>query len=498
MLERYDSDDAREPQGLIGPFAHSLLLYRLLHASGPRFREDSSARVVARNVAAVSQQWTLDHVPFSDRWEQTPVGYLRLAAFGQLEEVRDFGNAGVLRHPDLLVDAEHRVLAALVDAPAPLSMFAENEIERRFRFDQPDLKLCAELLDGGELARALGIRLLEASQARWRKQSPAVLLLLLRRSLQARAAAAQVVLAALPMLAPQQRRELLALLLDALDAAPASATPEQVSGVIEVLLAYADEAAENRSLEQILAWIQDGDLPRRTVGGALLGAHPDALAMLGTARLVALADDEVQSVRVAACLLVGRALDALTVDPWPLLTLAETRFPDTRRYAFELLGKLDIEHLGLDALVGLCDSNRAQVQAFARRWIGAHLERLDCARLLECLIEHPHAPMRAFALELVESFLPPGVEALARIQDFLQSSLLTPRLARPAKDRLLRVVATRGLVDPDQGKVAIGILGAALRTAIQRDFEPLVLAMTRIQLAWPELQSEWRLTGASA
>lgn len=496
VLERYDSDDAREPKGLISPFGYALLLHRLLHAAGPRFREVSAARVVARNAAAVTQPWARDHVPFGDRWEQAPASYLRLAAFGRLPEVREFGCAGVLAHPAVLDDADDAVLAALVDAPAPLSLLAERAIEQRFQIEQPDIALCAELLDAGDGARALAQRLLAASQSHWRAQAGAVLLLLLRRSLLARAAAAQAVLAALPTLEPAVRRELLVHLLDALDATTATAAPESASALVEVLLAYAEEAAASRSLEQILAWIQDGDLPRRSVGGALLGAHPYALSMLGTARLVALADDEVQSVRAAACLLVGRALDSLRDDPWPLLTLAETRFPDTRRCAFELLGKLDIEQLGIDALVALCDSNHARVQDFARRWIGAHLARLDSVRLLECLIEHPHAPMRAFALELVETCLPPGAQAFARVQPFLHSSLLTPRLPRPAKDRLLRVVAARGLVDIEQGQLAIAILGAALRTAIQRDFEPLVLALTRIQLAWPALQSEWRLAEA--
>lgn len=491
VLARYDETDAREPEHLRGAFAWSLMLHRLLHAAGPRFHETASARVAARNPAAVSAPWSIDHVAFADRWEQLPTSYLRLAAFGRLDEVRAFGEAGLLRHPAVLAEADGATLAALVDVPvAALALLAEHEIERRFDAERPDLSLCAELLDGGERARTLGRRLLALAEAGWIVDLAGVLMLLQRRSLEGRAAATQSVLDAMPRLDGSTRRALLALLLDALEAAP-----ETSSALVDVLLAHADEAAAARNLEQILAWIQDGDLSRRTVGGALLGAHPDALATLGTARLVALADDEVQSVRAAACLLVGRALDALRDDPWPLLTLAETRFPDTRRCAFELLGKLDIEHLGHDALVALCDSNHAQVQDYARRWIGAHLERLDGARLLECLIEHPHAPMRAFALELLERHLPDGAPAFARVQDFLRASLLTPRLARPAKDRLLRVVAARGVVDAEQGRIAITILGAALRTAIQRDFEPLVLALTRIQLAWPALGSEWRLAG---
>jgi len=459
---------------------------------------NDSTRVVARNAAAVSQSWSLADVPFVDRWDKQPAVFLQLAAFGQLAEVRSFGSAGVLKHPQLLQQASAAELAALIGADPAVALLAEAEVSARFQIDHPDLDLCAALLDGAEHARTLGMRLLATSTSAWIGRSKAVALLLRRRSLEARNSAAQIVQIAMAALDASHLTELLEHLLDTLDGAPAQANPERSSALIDVLLSYPDAAARVRSLEQILAWVQDGDLPRRTVGGALLGAHPDALQLLGTARLVALADNEVQTVRAAACLLVGRAVSQLQTDPWPLLMLAETRYPDTRRCAFELLAQLDITQLNLDALVALCDSNHAQVQDFARTWIAGHLDQVDAPALLEALIEHPHAPMRAFALQLLETHLPAGAEAFARVVSFLRSTLLTPRMSRPAKDRLLRFTEQRGLQDATQGALALEVLGAALRTAIQRDFEPLVLALTRIQLQHPQLSGDWQLQTVEA
>jgi len=493
VLAHDSAVDARDPIGLQGPFAHALLFHRLLHAAGSRFRVDASARVIARNAAAVSQVWSRSDVPFVDRWEAQPLCYLQLAAFGLLAEVRSFGSAGVLSHPDLLQQASSVELAALIGADPALALLAEAEVNARFDLASPDLELCAALLDGAEHARELSLCLLAASAPVWIKRSKAVALLLQRRSMEARVSAALAVQAAMITLDSDALAELLSHLLDALDSAQAQASPERSSALINVLLSYPDAAAQARSLEQILAWVQDGDLPRRTVGGALLGAHPDALQLLGTARLVALADSEVQTVRAAACVLVGRAIAQLQTDPWPLLTLAQTRFPDTRRCAFELLSELDVAHLHLDALVALCDSTHAQVQDFAKSWIAAHLEQIEPAALLERLIEHPHAPMRAFALQLLEAHLPAGAQAFAHVGPFLRSTLLTPRMSRPAKDRLLRFTEQRGLQDAEQGALALAVLGAALRTAVQRDFEPLVLALTRIQLRHPELRGDWQL-----
>jgi hypothetical protein len=491
VLRRYDATDARAPDGLLGPFSHALMLHQLLHAAGPRQRVDARARVQARSTEALLQVWQAEHVPFADRWQAHPA-LLELAAFGQLDEVRAWGRQGLRAHPALIEQADASCLAALCAAEPDLAAAARAEVLRRFQPQQPDLRLCAALLDGGENARGLGLELLQASAAHW-IGSDHVLRLLRRRSAEGRMAATAALQWALPLLDGAARQALLRLLLDSLDGKAAQAEPERQSAVIEVLLAHAREAAGQRSLEQVLAWVQDGDLARRSVGGALLGEHADALALIGSARLVVLADDEVQSVRAAACSLVTRALDELRSDPWPLLQLAETRFPDTRRCAFELLQQLDIATLGLDALVGLCDSNHAQVQAFARDWIRAHLDRLSPQSLLERLIEHPHAPMRAFALELMEQHLPPGAAALAEVQTFLRVSLLTPRLPRAARDRLLRVTEARGLCDQEQAAIAVSVLGAALRTQVQRDFEPLVLALSRIQLRFPDIRSEWKL-----
>lgn len=492
VLRRYGPGDAREPVGLLGPFGYALLLYRLLHAAGDRFRLDRRSRVWARDAAAVTRPWLPHHLPFAAQWDSSPAALLELAAFGQLAEVRMLGEAGVLRHPQVLQQAAARTLAALLDAAPQLARLAQEEVRRRHSLAAPDLRLCAELLDAGEQARHWAVQLLQDSAMHWCAQPRQVLRLLRRRQPLARDCAAGIVRGALQRVSAAPRQQVLRVLLQALEAQPGEADPRD-SGVVEVLLAHAAEVAAGRSLEQVLAWVQDGDLHRRSVGGALLGAHPQALQLLGTVRLAVLADDEVQSVRAAACALIRGALAQLQADPWPLLMLADARFPDVRRCAFELLQQLDISALPADALVALCDSNHAQVQVFARDWIRAHLQQLDATWLLQHLIEHPHPLMRGFALELLEQHLQPGAMALREVLEFLRSSLLTPRLPRPARNRLLRLLECRGLLDAQQGALALEVLGVALRSAVRSDLEPVLLAASRIQLAWPQLRSEWLL-----
>ncbi len=482
VLRRYGADDARAPRALQSPFVYALMLHRLLHGKGKRQRVDAMSRVCYRDTAAVKTPWLLADVPFVDRFDAKPAAFVSLAT-GGLDEVRAFGIDGLMRHPEAIATASPTDLAALIDTPR-IAASARAEAERRFDATVPDLKLLAALLDGGDLARALAQAFLSRSASVWivHAQLPR---LMRRRTDAGRQAIAQLTQAVLAVLDDAPRITVLERLLHAMREAPS----ERDEALLTVLTAYADVAAATLPLLQVLALVQDGTLTQRTLGGALLAAHPQSLTLLGSARLAMLAEDEVQSVRGAAAILLERALPQLQIDPWPLIQLAESRFSDNGAHAFALLQRLDATALSLDALVALCDSNRSDVQAFATRIVIARLSDLDAPQLLQRLIEHPHVAMRQLALGLLDAHWPQGTDAFSRLAPFLRSSLLTPRLARSAKDRLFAIVADRGASDESQARIAIDILDAALRTANQRDFEAIAVTLTRLRLLFPTLSS---------
>jgi hypothetical protein len=486
VLRRYGPEDARAPRGLQSPFLYSLMLHRLMHANGRRQRVDAQSRVCFVDAGGASTPWRLGDVPFLDRFDAAPRAYIGLAV-APLDEVRALGIDGLMRYPGVIADADANELAALIDTPRVAAM-ASAEAERRFDVAAPDLELLAALLDAGELARRQAQAFLSRSATGWilHEQLPS---LLRRRSDAGRQAIAQLTEAVLSALDADSRSAVLRCLV----AAIRDGASDDDEALLAVLTRFADAAAETLPLLDVLALVQDGNLTQRALGGALLGAHRDALKLLGSSRLALLAEDEVQSVRAAAVALLERALPQLALDPWPLIQLAESRFADNRSQAFALLHRLGAAELSLDALVALCDSNRSDVQAVAIGIVTARLAEIDTVQLLQRLVEHPHRPMRELALSLVEQHWPSGVEAFARLAPFLRSSLLMPRLGRTAKERLFAIVGARGASDEAHATIAAEILGAALRTTQQRDFEAIAALLLRLQQQFPTVSSEFRV-----
>src|SRR5690606_32878490 len=127
------------------------------------------------------------------------------------------------------------------------------------------------------------------------------------------------------------------------------------------------------------------------------------------------------------------------------------------------------------------------VRALGRELLRASFEELDPQAVLYKLIEHPARDMRRFALELVEQHLPPGFVRLARIEGFAKAVLLDLWPDREAKRRLVAFLERRGTSDEEQARVAAQLLSEVVRTATVHDFERILAALARIQLAFPSV-----------
>jgi hypothetical protein len=182
-------------------------------------------------------------------------------------------------------------------------------------------------------------------------------------------------------------------------------------------------------------------------------------------------------------------------DPAPLYLLVESDWADTRAVAFELLRHhIGPESLAPDALMGLLDSNRPDVQDFARDLVRRRRARLSPRVLVARLAEHPHPNMRRFALDMVVQYLPDGAEALAGIEWFLRAAILDLRPDRLVKRRIIDFLLRRGLQDPYQAEVAARILGEFARMDVRADFEHALEALVRLSLAYPGLKSPVTVT----
>ena len=193
--------------------------------------------------------------------------------------------------------------------------------------------------------------------------------------------------------------------------------------------------------------------------------------------------------------LIGGAIEDLKRDPDLLFMLVESEWEDTRTFAFELLRtRIDVESLGLDGLIGLCDSNRVDVQDVGKELVKKHVlegdRGLSIEDVLGRLVQHPHPNMRSFALDLAVHHLRRGAAELRRIEPLCRAILFDLWPDRRAKHLTIDLLAARGQGDDEEeAALAARLLSDYVNTQGRADFERVMEALVRIGLAYPGVKS---------
>jgi hypothetical protein len=203
-------------------------------------------------------------------------------------------------------------------------------------------------------------------------------------------------------------------------------------------------------------------------------------------------------VRAAARSLIGGAVEELKRDMELLFMLVESEWEDTRAFAFELIReRIDIGSLGLEGVIGLCDSNRTDVQNFGKTLVSRHIAEgtggLVVEEVLSRLVQHPHPNMRVFALDLAVRYLRPGFVQLAKVEPLCRAILFDLWPSLKAKRQVIDFLAARGLADEGQAEVAARILSDYVHTKGRADFERVMEALVRIGLEHPSVSSAVRV-----
>ncbi|MBI5513231.1 MAG: hypothetical protein HY909_05645 [Deltaproteobacteria bacterium] len=476
------------------------LLHRILWGASKRFAIDD--RSLRFRYATKTASFTADpseELAFAALWDRSPGAFLRLAAAGRLRVLHELAVRALSGpHRGTLEGAPHEAVVAMLGAPfEPTVDLAAAELGRRFDPVNPDWSLLQTLLsDKRPRVLELSRQCLEACSARWTLDLERSLALLGHEDAALRALVAALVVQALDdngdngdNADPFYRRELAERILAVLMG------PEPSEGAFEAYARVAREALGPEldavlGLDEVLALLDKSSGSLQAVCGTLLGRKPEALQRLGVDRLAGMGNHAVASVRQAAQHLLRAAIDQLKDDPSVLFTMCESDWADTRGVALELLKtRVDLEALGIDGLVGLCDSNRADVQALGRELILRHFEHLEPAEVVKRLSQHPHPTMRRFAVDLVVAHLRPGFVALASVETFLRTALLDLWPSRREKRTVLDFLEERGLADENQAELAARLLGEFARTRGRADFDRAMEALVRLRLRYPEAPS---------
>lgn len=500
-LAAYGADDRAPQKGAYDAWARSYVFHRVLRGESRRFEFMARTLSFRTKHAPKGQSQGADGrvESFPELWDAAPKAYVVLLSRSKLVEVLEFAVQGVKRHPEALVDASHAEVLAMLGAPHDdVVALASAELERRFDPALPDWSLVEALLaDARPTVRSLGQRFLATTAPLWTADVERVLRFLGAADASTRTVTAGLVVASLDDADTWHRRELAERILAVLQTA--EPTPGAHEGYARVARdGLSRELSEMLGIDELMAMVAKGSPAAQAVGGTVLGHKPEALEVLGLPRVLAMALHDVAAVREAAHGMIGSALDTLRGDPSVLFMLAESEWADTRDFAFDLLRtKVDLRALGLDGYVGLCDSNRPEVQAFGREVVLRDIATLDMGELIHRLSQHPAPAIRRFALDLVVGHLKPGFVALARLEGFFRACLYDLWPSRVEKRAVVDFLLARGLEDERQAEVSARVLGDFVRTKGRQDFERALDALVRLRLAHPEVESRVVVQGVS-
>ncbi|HWB76074.1 MAG TPA: HEAT repeat domain-containing protein, partial [Nannocystaceae bacterium] len=161
VLACYKPTDAGPIAGDRGAFASAFLLNRILYGASDRLRvgwRSLEHRFVS--ASAVHPKPGVREEAFAALWDEHPAAYLRLLVHAELPQVEALALAGVMRHPEVLQQAEPSTLLDLVARDRePLRATLQRELERRFAADPNEWALVEAVLARGlPLLRELSLR----------------------------------------------------------------------------------------------------------------------------------------------------------------------------------------------------------------------------------------------------------------------------------------------------------------------------------------------------
>ncbi|MEZ4327519.1 MAG: hypothetical protein R3B40_20025 [Polyangiales bacterium] len=510
LLVAYGPADERRRRGHADD-AGAFLFHRILHARDERWsvrwhtllhvlepggheHVDAAADVPARREA------------FPALWDAAPESFVRLLLRAAWPDVVDFAAHGLARHPAVLRELDAPTVVEIVERRhRAVSDVALEVLAARWSdalAAGPAWEVLAAVHERpGPLSpalEALGAAWLEQSHSQWVTDPDACLRWLSGTSPLARHAA-DVAVRAWSKSDVATRRPIATAVVSVL-ATAASTVPDGDADALTTLGAAAlgglrAELDEQLDTTTLVAWLASGVQTVRTTAARLLADRPAAVQTLGVRRIGDLAGESHVLLRRCAHALLRAARSEFASDPSVLVELTESSWVDTQDCAFELLGSFDVEVLGLDGVIGLCDSINPRTQAAARALVEQHFASLPTEALLFRLAEHPSAPMRRFAFELIEGHLRAGAVPLMRIEGFVRACLMDPAPDRELKRRLIAFLATRGEADEGQAEVVAKLLARSLRTRTDYDFQRITHALAKLSDRYPLVTTDLVLQG---
>ncbi len=390
-------------------------------------------------------QLTALHGPLLADLLQHPAAALQ----GLGSEILVFGRASVsddllfslLKSPDPDVRAAGLLLLdQMLDSALPTRT---ELISRMLAHAEPELRAAARRLArrlarlGGDLERALGLRVVEA---------------ILRRKL------------------PEGVAEELCRVLR-----------EDLPGALAVL----DAATVWRLLSS-------GSPEAQGLGDVLL-ARRDLGAVLTVDQIGKLADQETLALREAAWAMFERHPAKMKTDLAGAVRVLDARWDDTRAFGFRFFREQFAPgELPVATLVAVCDSVRPDVQVFGREMLTKHARDEDGLELLWRLSEHPAMGVQLHVSEFLERHASGDPAKITALEAYFHAVLGRVNRGRTAKKRVLAFLRREGEASLGTAQVVLPILHRLSATSAVEYRAASLAAIVALQRAHPALESPVR------
>jgi hypothetical protein len=359
-------------------------------------------------------------------------------------------------------------------------LLANSRLSRELPSD-----LLMALLGGKHAAvRATGMRLLGNLADRELASRPELLLALASSDhADLREAVRPLVARALPA-APELSETLGTLLLDRLRFA---AAPELHSFVADLLRQQLGDFLRARPAAEVLRLLRSRFAHAQELGGELLRTNVPADAIELT-ELVKLVDHEIVAVREACWALCEKNLARLQLAPERAVRLLDTKWDDSRAWAFEFVrNNFDDRVLTPSLLVSICDSIRPEVQQLGRELVTRYFDPQYGPEYLVKLSEHPSEALQLFATNYLDRFAAGKPEQLAQLVPYFTAILSRVNKGRLAKIRALAFLEQEALSSAAAAAIVAPLLARQVVTISIENRAALIATMARLHEKHPEI-----------
>lgn len=170
------------------------------------------------------------------------------------------------------------------------------------------------------------------------------------------------------------------------------------------------------------------------------------------------------------------------------IMLADGLWEDVRRFAFDFFRtNFNDQDWQPEMFVALCDSNKADVQAYGREMITRWFEKDKGFDYLLKLSQHPDSRMQLFASGFLDQYAKNNYEMLQKLGGFLITLLSQVNKGHTAKQRAIKLLSTEALASEQNAVLISAIFNRMSATASIMDKALYIKAMLEISKAFPSV-----------